>query len=236
MGMNFTTAKWQFDGAPSNILGTGNPAQSATATVSTDPTEVWAIGYGQPVAVKAMGRTEVTLEIAMPQTGLNDLTYNDFNTKFGVKVWGGGQVVNCSGYLNGSTYNYPANDLCTVSYTITGRGSISADTDTGMSYTPPLDVLFGDEVTGVGGNVLSKTVTYTPEVTDLNVLGTDMPVRTLMYVTKDVALEYASCSGIAITDHQSFSDISSYDLEGAINVSVGNANSITVTSRTILYA
>ena len=231
MGMNFTTAEWSVTGPP-NIVSSG-PGQTATATVSTDPVEVWALGMGKPVHVKAAGRTEITLEIALTAAA-GDLTYTDFDTQAVAQVKGGGQVAICSGYLDGATYTYPANDICTASYTIAGIGNITTGADSGMSYQT-YDVLFGDEVAAASGT-LSKTITYTPEANDLYVLGQTMPIRTLMYVTKDTALEYAApASGFSIDDHQTLS-VDSYDLEGSINVSVGNANSITITSREILFS
>lgn len=233
MGMNFTTAEWSITGPP-NIV-TAAPGQTATATVSTDPVEVWALGMKKPTHVKAAGRTEITLEIALTSVAA-DLQYADFSADVVAQVKGGGQVAICSGYLDGATYTYPANDICTASYTVAGVGNIKPGTDSGMTYTE-YDVLFGDEVTGAGSNVLSKTITYTPEVADLFILGQTKPERTLMYVTKDTALEYATlgASGFSLDDHQSLT-VSSYDLEGSINVSVGNANSITLTSREILFS
>ena len=54
-----------------------------------------------------------------------------------------------------------------------------------------------------------------------------------MYVTKDTATEYAE-HAFSLDDHASL-EITGYTLEGSINVSVGNANSITVTSREIMF-
>ena len=233
MGMNFTTAAWGTDleGIPE---GAG---QTATATVSTDPVEVWAIGTGVPVFIKAQGRTEITLEIALTTTA-PDLTFNHFNTKStNTYVAGGGITATITaGYLDGATITYPANDICTASYTIAGRGNIS-EGESGSATLPASgdSILFGDDSSfaSLYPSGLSVTITYTPEVNDLYLLGDDTPHRTLMYVTKDTAIEYAE-HGFNLDDHASLG-MTGYTLEGSINVSVGNANSITVTSREVMF-
>lgn len=230
MGLNFTTAQWGTDlaGIPA---GAG---QTATVTVSTDPVEVWAIGGGVPVCVKAMGRTEISLEIALTAAA-PDLGFSDFNAKSTNTFVEGGDVRGeiTAGYLDGATITYPANDICTGSYTIAGRGNIGSAAGGG---TPPgeMDILFGDDPAVAVASGVSKTITYTPEVTDLYFLGSDEPYRTLMYVSKDTAIEYAAHS-FSLDDHASGMSPSGYTLEGAINVSVGNANSITVTDREIMF-